>query len=173
MKPGVFPTQPLRNYFRFHYYHINIQQQFTVNSHPALFEGEGRGRGRGRCKKNWGTLSRGFGLRSFRPEISAWRVFVGRSRCLNIFFSLSSYKIFQSSSLWRPTQLYLKGTGGGEDGNKIEENFPEASAWGVFVSRRFRPEEFSSAGDFGLRSFCQLAISTWVLCSALCSALCC
>ena len=46
----------------------------------------------------------------------------------------------------------------------------EASAWGVFV-RRFRPEEFSSAGDFGLGSFCQLAISTWALCYLLCSAL--
>ena len=34
-------------------------------------------------------------------------------------------------------------------GKKIEEHFPEASAWGVFV-RRFRPDEFSSAGDFGL-----------------------
>ena len=49
-----------------------------------------------------------------------------------------------SSLLWRPTQLYLK-----EMGKKIEEHFPEASAWGVFV-RRFRPEEFSSTGDFGL-----------------------
>ena len=32
-------------------------------------------KGRGGAK-NWGTLSRGFGLRSFRPEISAWGVFV-------------------------------------------------------------------------------------------------
>ena len=32
---------------------------------------------------------------------------------------------------------------------KIEEHFPEASVWGVFV-QRFRPEEFSSSGDFGL-----------------------
>ena len=56
----------------------------------------------------------------------------------------------------RPTQLYLKGRGRvegeGEDegrGNKIEEHFPEASACGAF-DRRIRPEEFSSAGDFGL-----------------------
>ena len=33
---------------------------------------------KGRGKQNWGTLSRGFGLRSFRPEISAWGVYVGR-----------------------------------------------------------------------------------------------
>ena len=73
-----------------------IPEQFTVKAHPSLFEGEGEG------QKIWGTLSRGFGLRSFRPEISAW---------------------------------------------------------GVFVGRRFRPEEFLSAGDFDLGS---------LLCSALC-----
>ena len=33
---------------------------------------------RGGEGQNWGTLSRGFGLRSFSPEISAWGVFVGR-----------------------------------------------------------------------------------------------
>ena len=72
-----------------------------MKAHPALFEGEGRGRG----NKNWGTLSRGFGLRSFCPEISAL---------------------------------------------------------GVFVSRRFRPEEFLSAGDFDLGS-----LLSALLCSLL------
>ena len=48
----------------------------------------------------------------------------------------------------------------GEGQTQIEEHFPEALAWGVFI-RRFQPEEFSSAGDFGLRSFGHLAISTW------------
>ena len=50
--------------------YISIPEQFTVKAHPALFEGEGL--------KNWGTLPRGFGLRNFCPEISAWGVFVGR-----------------------------------------------------------------------------------------------
>ena len=41
---------------------------------PSFIWREGGGEG----LKNWGTLSRGFGLRSFRPEIPAWGVFVGR-----------------------------------------------------------------------------------------------
>ena len=57
-----------------------------------------------------------------------------------------------------PSFIWRKGGGGGggaknlrqkNEAKKIEEHFPEASAWGVFV-RRFRSEEFSSAGDFGL-----------------------
>ena len=58
----------------------------------------------------------------------------------------------------RPTQLYLKGRGErgrGEAKKIVVEHFPEASAWGVFVRRfrrRFRPEEFSLAGDLLWRS---------------------
>ena len=76
------------------------------------------------------------------------------------------YILSLSSSLWRPTQLYLKRRRG------IEEHFsvqrlrpgqfssgdfglrsfrrPEISARGVFVGRRFRSEEFLSAGHFDL-----------------------
>ena len=79
---------------------------YCEGPHSFIWRGGGRGRG----KQNWGTLSRGFGLRSFRPEISAW---------------------------------------------------------GVFVGRRFRPEEFLSAGDFDLGSLLS------ALLSSLLSALCC
>ena len=76
-----------------------------------------------------------------------------------------------SSLLWRPTQLYLKGRGGAKKnwgtlsrGFGLRSFRPEISAWGVFVGRRFRPEEFLSAGDFDLGS---------LLSALLCSALCC
>ena len=68
----------------------------------------------------------------------------------------STFRPFESKKSYPWTTL--RGRGGAKI---IEEHFPEASAWGVFV-RRFWPAEFLSAGDFGLRSFCQLAISTWV-----------
>ena len=50
-----------------------IPEQFTVKACPPSFIWR-----RGEGQKNWGPLSRGFDLRSFRPEISAWGVFVGR-----------------------------------------------------------------------------------------------
>ena len=54
-------------------------------------------------------------------------------------------------------QSLFEGEGDGEargrgEANKIEEHFPVASVCGVFVGR-LRPEEFSSAGDFGMRRF--------------------
>ena len=99
-KLEVYPSLELRfqhtvfgatrpKYFRFHYYHINIPEQFTVKAHPALFEGEwegegegeGEGRGWGGAKQLRNTFKRlrpeefssgDFGLRSFRRlEISA------------------------------------------------------------------------------------------------------
>ena len=74
-------------------------------------------------------------------------------------FSNYSLLLSLSSLLWRPTQLYLKGRGEGrgkKNWGTLSRGFglrsfrPEISAWGVFVGRRFRPEEFLSAGDFDL-----------------------
>ena len=35
-------SEPLPKYFCFHYYRINIPEQFTVMAHPTEWEGEGR-----------------------------------------------------------------------------------------------------------------------------------
>ena len=54
----------------------------------------------------------------------------------------------------RPTQLYLKGRGGGAK-QIVVAHFPEASAWGVFVRRlrrRFRPEEFFFGRRFTVKA---------------------
>ena len=55
-----------------------------------------------------------------------------------------------------PPSIIWRGGGGG---TKKSGNFPEVSAWGVFVRKfhgRFRPEEFSSAGDLLWRHCTQL-----------------
>ena len=49
-----------------------------------------------------------------------------------------------------PPSFIWRGGGRGGGAKKSVEHFPEASAGGLFVQRfrrRFRPEEFSSAGD--------------------------
>ena len=57
-----------------------------------------------------------------------------------------------------PALFEVEGGGGGA--KKLRNTFqrlrPEE-----FSSWRFWPEEFSLAGDFGLKSFCKLAILTW------------
>ena len=68
-----------------------IPEQFTAIGPPSFIWRGGR-----RGKKNWGgTLSRGFGLRSFRPvippEISAWGVFFGRRFTVKAHSTNSTY----------------------------------------------------------------------------------
>ena len=55
---------------------INIHSLLSLSSllwRPTQLYSKGR-----EGQTNWGTLSRSFGLRNFRLEISAWGVFVGR-----------------------------------------------------------------------------------------------
>ena len=62
------------------------------------------------------------------------------------FYPWAVYCEGPPSFIW---SVGVMGEGQNNWGKKIEEHFPEASAWGIFV-RRFRPEEFSSTWDFGL-----------------------
>ena len=87
---GLAPPLPGDRLYQIaYYYRFIIVRNRKIMSHypwavycvgPPSFIWRGReGGGKGReGQKNWGTLSRGFGLKSFRPEISAWGVFVGR-----------------------------------------------------------------------------------------------
>ena len=76
---------PLESKYPHHAEHAYVSLATAVLAMSSLLwrptqlylKGRGEG-GRGEGKQNWGTLSRGFGLRSFRPEILAWGVFVGR-----------------------------------------------------------------------------------------------
>ena len=94
-----------------------IPEQFTVKAHPALFEEED---GEREGQKNWGTLSRGFGLRSFRPEISACGVFVGR-RFRPVPKSPAENSAFSRDSVG-PWKGGGGGGGGGERRTKLEWN---------------------------------------------------
>ena len=74
------------------------EELYFKNRYPCAVYCEGPpsfiwwGRGRGFGQTNCGTLSRGFGLRSFRPEIpseiSAWGVFVGRRFTVKVHLAL-------------------------------------------------------------------------------------